>query len=253
MTTIRSGSPARGDDPAAPRTIDLETVLSLYREHADALGAARDAQRALLRSNRGLRPKLDDIEAELTYLLVRDTKPERIVEIGTFHGWSTSWLLRALADNGTGHLQSYDIVDHVLGTIPGELSADRWTFHHGDVRAAANLRPSRIDFLFIDAAHTARFARWYVDNLLADLRPGTPVTVHDVYHRRTAGRFSEGRVVLDWLARRGDGHFTASARAAPQAFREISAVKRALGLGEVVHQAAPNPMIYFAPTRVSRD
>jgi len=230
---------------AAPRTIDLDTVLNLYRTHADALGAARDAQRILLTTNREMRPKLDDIEAELTYLLVRDTKPTRIAEIGTFHGWSTSWLLRALADNGQGHLDSYDIVDHVVRTIPQDLSENRWTFHRGDVRAVENLRSSTIDYLFIDAAHTARFARWYVDRLLNNLNAGTPVSVHDVYHHRRAGRFSEGRVVLDWLARRQNGHFTASAKAARQAFQEVMAVKRLLGLDRVVHRTSPNPMIYF--------
>ena len=241
MTTVHSGSPSRRD-----AVIDLDTVLGLYRKHAESLGAARDAQRALLSANRGMRPKLDDIEAELTYLLVREVRPSRIVEIGTFHGWSTSWLLRALADNGTGRLHSYDIVDHVLGTIPGELAGDRWTFHRGDVRTASTLASPTIDYLFIDAAHTAHFARWYVGALLATVPSGTPVSVHDVYHRRRAGRFSEGRVVLDWLTRRGAGHFTASAKAEPHAFREISALKRSLGLGDVVHQAAPNPMIFFA-------
>jgi predicted O-methyltransferase YrrM len=220
-------------------------MVMLAAPLAQAIGAARDAQRALLAADRRLRPKLDDVEAELTYLLVRDSRPARIVEIGTFHGWSTSWLLRALADNGTGHLDSYDIVDHVLGTIPRDLSGDRWAFHHGDVRAVADLRPATIDYLFIDAAHTARFARWYVRTLLDHLNAGTPVSVHDVYHRGRVGPLSEGRVVVDWLARHRNGHFTASAKAAPRAFEEIAAVKRSLGLDEVVHQAAPNPMIYF--------
>lgn len=244
MTDARTESLSRPDD-AAPRTIDLDLVLNLYHQHADALGKARDAQRALLAADPGPRPKLDDIEAELTYLLVRHQRPARIVEIGTFHGWSTSWLLRALADNGHGRLDSYDIVDHVLMTIPPDLSGDRWAFHPGDVRTATNLRPSTIDYLFIDAAHTARFARWYTGELLEHLNGGTPVSVHDVYHRRRAGRFSEGRVVLDWLAQHDNNHFTASAKAAPQVFQEIAAVKRALGLDTLVHQASPNPMIFF--------
>lgn len=237
MTATRPGTPA-------PQTIELESVLQLYRSHADALGAARDAQRSLL-SRRDLRPKLDDLEAEITYLLVRAAAPTRIVEIGTFHGWSTSWLLRALADNGHGHLHSYDIVDHAVAAVPEELAGDRWTFHHGDVRTAADLQPSTIGYLFIDAAHTARFARWYVAELLQHVDGGTPVSVHDVYHRRRAGRLSEGRVVLEWLARRQLGHFTASARAAPRVYGEIQAVRRSLGLSEVVHREAPNPMIYF--------
>ncbi|GAA0743550.1 class I SAM-dependent methyltransferase [Dactylosporangium roseum] len=246
MIASRPGSSAPRDYRNARRqTIDLATVLRLYRTHAEALGAARDAQRGMLCVSRGMRPKLDDIEAELTYLLVRDAKPARVVEIGTFHGWSTSWLLRAVADNATGHLDSYDIVDHVLRTIPGDLSGDRWTFHRGDVRARADLQPSTINYLFIDAAHTARFARWYTHNLLDNVRAGTPVTVHDVFHRARTRRFSEGRVVLDWLAQRNISYFTASAKAAPHVYEEILAVRRSLGLSEAVHKLSPNPMIYF--------
>ncbi|WP_343869414.1 alpha/beta hydrolase, partial [Dactylosporangium roseum] len=104
LIASRPGSSAPRDHRNARRqTIDLATVLRLYRTHAEALGAARDAQRGMLCVSRGMRPKLDDIEAELTYLLVRDAKPARVVEIGTFHGWSTSWLLRAVAYNATGH------------------------------------------------------------------------------------------------------------------------------------------------------
>jgi hypothetical protein len=134
----------------------------------------------------------------------------------------------------------------VLSTIPNDLSKDRWTLHHGDVRAARNLLPSAIDYLFIDAAHTARFARWYVDSLLECLNAGTPVSVHDVYHHRRAGRFSEGRVVLDWLARRHNGRFTASAKAATHAFEEIA------GIGTIGVQHERLPVARPGPTEHRR-
>ena len=76
MTTTRRHN-------AAPRTIDLDTILNLYRVHADALGAARDAQRILLTTNREMRPKLDDIEAELTYLTKAWTGEEPIDKAST--------------------------------------------------------------------------------------------------------------------------------------------------------------------------
>ncbi|HWG98579.1 MAG TPA: class I SAM-dependent methyltransferase, partial [Pilimelia sp.] len=248
--TCRRGAPRhrpphRPADRGVPATtIDLITALDLYHRYADELCAARYAQRALLASGRRMRPKLDDIEAELTYLLVRHVRPARVVEIGAYRGWSTTWLLRALADNGVGELHSYDAADHVRRTVPGELSAARWRFHHGDVRAA-DLDAAAIDYLFVDAAHTASFARWYVGSLLERLGRGTPVSVHDVYRRSRAGRFGEGRVVLDWLAHRGIRHFTASAKAAPEVFEELCATRRVLGLGSPIHRPAPNPMIFF--------
>jgi predicted O-methyltransferase YrrM len=224
---------------------DLSDVTALYEKYADDLIAARTAQRALLApGGPRLNPKLDDVEAEITYLLVRHHRPRVVSEIGTFHGWSTTWLLRALRDNGVGELHSYDIVDHARRSMPADLADGRWTFHHGDVRQTA-LTPGLIDYLFIDAAHTASFARWYTTQVFPQIRPGIPASVHDVYHRRRAGRFSEGRVVLDWLGARGIGHFTASRAAAPAANTEIMAVRRRLGLTEPVHDGDHNPMIFF--------
>jgi predicted O-methyltransferase YrrM len=224
--------------------VALERVLDLYECHAEDLRAARTAQREMLRAQRELRPKLDDIEAEISYLLIRDIRPAEVVELGTFRGWSTTWLLRALTDNGSGRLRSYDIVDHARTTVPADLTP-RWTFHHGDVREAADLTTSPIDYLFIDAAHTARFARWYVDVLFSRLRSGVVVSVHDVYHRARPLPFSEGSVVLTWLREREQTHFSASERAFGAAYREIRRTRRRLGLDDVVHSAGPNPMIYF--------
>ena len=84
-------------------------------------------------------PQLDDVEAELTYLALRDHRPDTVMELGTFHGWSTTWILSALRDNGRGHLHSFDRIDNVLRTVPAELAADRWTFVHGRRRR----RPGR--------------------------------------------------------------------------------------------------------------
>src|SRR6478609_1544796 len=102
----------------SPATLDLAAVTDLYDRYAQPLRQAREGQRELLwQHRRQLRPKLDDIEAELTYLLLRELRPAAVVEIGTFHGWSTTWILRALRDNGGGHLHSYDLVDHAVRSV----------------------------------------------------------------------------------------------------------------------------------------
>ncbi|MFC7531395.1 class I SAM-dependent methyltransferase [Actinoplanes sp. GCM10030250] len=229
-------------------TIDMDTVVGLYFKHADTLRAARQAQAALLAGQPRIRPRLDDAETEISYLLVRELRPSRVVEIGAEYGWSTTWLLRALCDNGHGTLDTYDTAGHAPQRIPASLAEDRWRFHQCDVRQTDDLRPEEIDLLFIDAVHTAPFARWYRHHLLDRLRPGTPVAVHDVFHHpvfhHRAGPSREGRIVLDWLAAHGASHFTVSAAAAPQEYAELSVAKRLLALDEVVHQPAPNPMLF---------
>lgn len=221
--------------------MDLTTAIELYRKYADDLAAVREQQRRRLP---GIRAQLDDIEAELTYLRLRELQPATVVEIGTFHGWSTTWLLSALRDNATGNgrLLSYDVVDHVLASVPADLAGDRWTFTRGDVRK--NQLPAEIDYLFLDAAHSARFARWYLAELFGRLR-GTPVSVHDVFHGRRPMPFSEGAVLVSWLTEQKIPYFTPSARRAPDAHAELLAVKRELGLDEPVRPGRDNPMVFF--------
>src|SRR5262245_33402954 len=139
---------------------DVETVVRLYRTYADDLRVAREAQRELMYQY-PVNPKLDDIEAEVTYLALREVRPAAVVEIGAFHGWSTTWILRARRDNGTGHLHTFDLVDHALRGVPEALAEGRWTFVQGDVRQQLHRLPQRPGYLFVDAAHTAGFARWY--------------------------------------------------------------------------------------------
>lgn len=218
-------------------------ISELYAKHADALREVRDRQRALRAT--GMRTQLDDIEAEISYLLVREIRPEVVVEIGALHGWSTTWLLHALRDNGTGRLHSYDLIDNARRNVPTELADRRWRFVQGDVRSTAHLLPGSIDYLFLDAAHSGRFARWYLANLLPEINPGAPVSVHDVFHHARAVPFSEGAVVLRWLRARGIEHFTASAARAPYIHRDLMAVKRDLGLAEPVNPGQHNPMIFF--------
>ncbi len=236
--------PSIGGSPIA-LDLDLDHISGLYRTYAKDLDRARERQRALLAPPTSMKAQLDDIEAEITYLLLREARPETVVEIGTFHGWSTTWILRALHDNGTGHLHSYDIVDHVVREVPQALSAGRWTFTQGDARENVEKIPATADFLFIDAAHSASFARWYIRELFPRLRPGIPVCVHDVFHGRRALPFTEGAVVLRWLAARENAFFTASRAHAPEIHDRLKDVKRSVALGHPVRESRDNPMIFF--------
>lgn len=223
-------------------TLTVDDVADMYLKHHERLREVRAAQRGLLRRTPGMRAQLDDIEAEITYLLLRETRPTTVVEIGSLHGWSTSWLLRALADNDHGTLHTFDRIDNARRNVPAEL-AGRWRFVAGDVRDQR--MPADIDYLFLDAAHSARFARWYLAELLPRLAPGTPVSVHDVFHGRRAKPYSEGTVVLSWLSGAGAGYFTASAARAPRTRDRICQVRAEFGLGDQVHTGRHDPMIFF--------
>ncbi|MFC9085967.1 class I SAM-dependent methyltransferase [Nocardiopsis dassonvillei] len=226
--------------------IDLALIGDLYRRYRDPLAKVRDAQREFLRRTRGrMTPQLDDLEAEITYLLLRETRPDTVMELGTFHGWSTTWILSALRDNGGGTLHSFDIVDNVVANVPSELSLGRWEFHKGDIRENMSQVPEGIGYLFVDAAHNGRFARWYLESLFPRVAPGTPVSVHDVFHGKRALPFTEGAVVLSWLRENGTDFFTPSRKKAPAPYTALLELREDLGLGEPVRTSTDNPMIYF--------
>lgn len=253
--------------------IASERILGLYERYADDLYRVRRYQRLLytdrfdldrtreraaylvLLGNEMLLPvavdnlaaaQLDDISCEIAYLLLRDERPQTVVEISPCGGWSTSWILNALHDNRQGRLLSFDIVDHSLRKVPADLAAGIRTFHQGDVRQSKRI-PDSIDFLFMDSDHTAPFAHWYLEHVVPRVRPGGVVVVDDVFHPRgPAESGGEGPVVLQWLQQRGIDFFDASTTHGQGARAAIAGQKRLLGLEDPIVRAAPvDPAIYF--------
>ena len=272
LRQITSPAPQR-----APGALNVEQLVQLYRSYAPELQRVRGDQQRLydtrgnlhlervassfrLRSmlemlgmpaeyHRLLKPQLDDLEAEATYLLLRQLKPRTVVEIAPDGGWSTSWLLAALRDNGSGQLFSYDIFDHSTRTVVPDLARGRWTFVQGDVRDRLTLLPPRIDYLFLDCAHSASFARWYVRELFPRLAPGTPIAIHDIFPTQSG----ESRVVRKWLHERGIDYFTTAPAAAPSVYDRLMQVKRELGVDTPIHDSSRNPMVFFRlPQDVAR-
>ncbi len=225
--------------------IDLAYVCALYREYAGDLAAVGKQQRAYAESmGERMTPQLDDLEAEITYLLLRATRPAVVMELGTFHGWSTSWILSALRDNGAGRLHSFDRIDNVVRNVPTDLSDGRWTFVQGDIKETLDRVPADTGYLFVDAAHGSRFARWYLEHLFPRVPSGIPVCVHDVYHFRTTLPLHEGKVVVRWLDERGAPFFTPSRAKARDVYETLTGLRAELGLSPV-RGPGDNPMIFF--------
>jgi hypothetical protein len=211
---------------------DLETVLRLYRLHAGTLREAREEQREVLPQYQG--KGLDDIEAELIYLVLRAARPAAVVEIGAGPGWSTSWILRALRDNGAGRLHSFDRTDDATRTVPEELSGHRWIFTPGDARLRMDRLPPKPGFLLVDAPGVGR---WCVRRLLPWLAPGTPVAVR--------GSVRDRWEVRRWLAARGIASLTASRWADPDTHERLVDHKRKLRMSAPVRPGRANPTLFF--------
>ncbi len=192
------------------------------------------------------RPQLDDIESEITYLLLRELQPESVVEISPSRGWSTTWILSALRDNQKGQLQSYDIVNYSKRFVPKSLAKGRWQLFVGDVKEKIDTFPKKIDYLFIDSDHSAEFAHWYIETVFPLLESGTPVSVHDVYHDEKPDAFDgEGKVVVDWLNRHRIPCLTFSPKKSPQLYEKTEKAKASLEINKPIHTSNYNSMIFF--------
>lgn len=77
------------------------------------------------------------------------------------------------------------------------------------------------------------------------MRPGIPVCVHDVFHGRRTWPFSEGAVLMRWLADRENAYFTASRAHAPETYHRLDDTKRKLALGHPLKESRDNPMVFF--------
>ncbi|MGQ4269745.1 class I SAM-dependent methyltransferase [Nocardiopsis changdeensis] len=230
-------------------TIDLDHISTLYRTHRDGLAHARDHIRALP-ATPAPAPAPHDIEAEITYLLVRHHAPDHVVRIGTAHSTATAWTLAALHHNGTGRLHTFDTHDPHPHHLPPGMDPDRWTHTKGDVRAKLTHLPEHTGLLALDSTHGGWFARWYLHHLLPTLDPHTPIAVHGVFQHPHTPPFTEGALVLSWLANNTTGYFTASAARAPHARRALTDLKAALGLDAPLHPTRTDPAIFFhLPTR----
>ncbi|WP_100449202.1 class I SAM-dependent methyltransferase [Glycomyces xiaoerkulensis] len=216
-----------------------------YERYASELARARAELAAMRRDRPGLRAALDDMEAELSYLRVRAARPGTVVQIGCDGGWSAAWLLLALRDNAHGRLCTFSPAGEPARAVPAELAAERWEFTAGDVRKRAEALPAEIGYLFVDGPHSARFARWYLANLVAPLAPGTPVSVHDVFHHRRLLPFGEAAVLLGWLHRHRIDYFTAAPARQPVVHRQLGRVRMAMGFYEDLRRSQRNPMVFF--------
>ena len=154
-------------------------------------------------------------EMELLYLLVRAERPLRVLELCSAVGYTSMWVLIALADNGLGELWSFDVFDtRAAMSSLSELLLGRWHFEKGLVDDAVIFPlfdKLTFDRIIMDADHSEKFTRWYTASVLSrhlrqfsERRPGIPlaISIHDIFDTDDGSHplSSEGRVALEWLS-----------------------------------------------------
>lgn len=111
-----------------------------------------------------------DVEGELLYMLVRETRPLNVFEISPDCGWSTNYLLAALSTNQAGKLHSFEIEpkkrgrptrDVILSNQHDHWDTRRLEIHLGDAVHTTSQVRGAIQALLIDSCHESWFADWY--------------------------------------------------------------------------------------------
>lgn len=104
------------------------------------------------------------------YGLIRSMKPETVIEIGAYRGFSASWMAQALKENGKGHLyciDNFSLTDHVAkhGDARQFLESN---FVKAGVRDWITLLdgdsdkvqwPYKVDFAYVDGWHSYQVAK----------------------------------------------------------------------------------------------
>lgn len=131
---------------------DLLNEMYATKKAADLTGAVHDLEVAGVPQSTGL----------VLYDLIRTHKPTKTIETGFAFGFSTLFILQALADNGGGTHEAIDPVEivrwHGIGLANVRRAGWEGMFSHLDLASSLAL-PShlingdRFDFAFVDGSH----------------------------------------------------------------------------------------------------
>jgi predicted O-methyltransferase YrrM len=135
----------------------------------------------------------DSVMACLCYLACRLISPAIVIETGVAYGVSSSFILRALEENGRGTLYSVDLppfkkhYERFWGiAVPDDLRS-RWRLHRG---TSASVLPRllreipTVDLFVHDSLHTHNNMRREFDTIWPHLRSGALLLADDIERNR---------------------------------------------------------------------
>ena len=173
------------------RTLTGATVADLQQYRRELKGGPLPD--LLLQRGAGVAFTRELPQGALLYLIVRATRPARIVETGVRPGYSTAWMLAALDANGDGELTSLGpgpsagrspaVRDYGVGQFVAPSLRGRWTLALGNTeeRLREVLGSSRgVDLFFYDNGPLSARARFELRAAWEALSPRGILLAHHV-------------------------------------------------------------------------
>lgn len=133
---------------------------------------------AIQRADQGVHPE----EAAVLYCLVRAMRPALVLETGTFEGYSTAQLARALQSNGQGHLETVDLAAETGQRVPEGLRTFVTFRRNMPSKSMVRIlsdRNVRLDLFFHDSLHTYENTLSELISFAPFFKPGCVVICHD--------------------------------------------------------------------------
>jgi predicted O-methyltransferase YrrM len=122
------------------------------------------------------------VEGKVLYALIRALHPDKVVEVGTHRGCSTTHIATALEVNGQGEVISLDLAPGVGDLIPRNLTGRVSLIAASGVIWLAEQPDESIDIIYEDADHSAETSRDVALLAVRKLKPGGLHIVHDAAH-----------------------------------------------------------------------
>jgi predicted O-methyltransferase YrrM len=155
-----------------------DTAAVEGREVPVDLQAARDKLMAQMEENPGI--AVPHVDGEFLRLMVHVTAARKVLEVGTYRGYSGIWLGLGLEQTG-GRLITIDIdpgrVKESRGNFQQAGLAERITSLTGDAHQVAKTIDGPLDLVFLDAEKGNEVD--YFHTIFPKLRPGGFILLHN--------------------------------------------------------------------------
>jgi caffeoyl-CoA O-methyltransferase len=155
-----------------------ETTAAEGREVPADLQAARDKLMARMETNLGI--AVPHVDGEFLRLMVHVTAAQKVLEVGTYRGYSGIWLGLGLEQTG-GRLVTIDIdaerVKESRENFQQAGLAERITSLEGDAHRVAKTVEGPLDLVFLDAEKGNEVD--YFHTIFPKLRPGGFILLHN--------------------------------------------------------------------------
>ena len=134
------------------------------------------------------------LDGRILYSVVREFKPQTIIDIGPREGRTTSCIVNALIKNieldSKCEVRYYVFEKdkpYLSGIKQYLKSFSGINFHIDSNVIDSNILDNvkDVDLLFIDANHDYILARWYMQNLFPLLNDNSIIHIHDIYYNKT--------------------------------------------------------------------